>query len=141
MAGAAVVRVEGYAGGELVAAHPADLTGMPPASPRRRSGAGCPTVRRPRSTRLAVVAGDAARGRQRGTTGRERQPHLDVVVSERGRATSYSACGVRYRISGTRARGRPDRPDAGAAPAVGRDVRTRTGVVDIDLGPLARAST
>ncbi|MGK5114045.1 MULTISPECIES: FAD-dependent oxidoreductase [unclassified Geodermatophilus] len=84
-------------------------------------------------TRVVVVGGDAA-GASAASQARKRQPDLDVVMFERGRATSYSACGIPYWIS--------DAVDNEAAliartpeqhRAAGIDVRMRTEVVGIDL--------
>ncbi len=50
--------------------------------------------------RLVVVGGDAA-GMSAASQAKKRRPHdLEVVAFERGRATSYSACGIPYWISG-----------------------------------------
>ncbi|MGY1707338.1 FAD-dependent oxidoreductase [Geodermatophilus sp. SYSU D00697] len=84
-------------------------------------------------TRVVVVGGDAAGG-SAASQAKKRQRDLDVVMFERGRATSYSACGIPYWIS--------DAVDSEAdliarTPeqhrAAGIDVRMRTEVVGIDL--------
>ncbi|MGY1693101.1 FAD-dependent oxidoreductase [Geodermatophilus sp. SYSU D01105] len=84
-------------------------------------------------TRVVVVGGDAAGG-SAASQAKKRQRGLDVVMFERGRATSYSACGIPYWIS--------DAVDSEAdlvarTPeqhrAAGIDVRMRTEVVGIDL--------
>jgi NADPH-dependent 2,4-dienoyl-CoA reductase/sulfur reductase-like enzyme len=86
--------------------------------------------------RLVVVGGDAggmtaaAQARRRAATG-----DLDVIAFERGRYTSYSACGIPYFVGGT-----VDGIDALIARspdehrANGIDVRLETEVVAIDLG-------
>jgi NADPH-dependent 2,4-dienoyl-CoA reductase/sulfur reductase-like enzyme len=83
--------------------------------------------------RLVVIGGDAAGG-SAASQAKKRQRDLDVVMFERGRATSYSACGIPYWISGAV-------PDEAALiartpeqhRAAGIDVRMRTEVVGIDL--------
>jgi NADPH-dependent 2,4-dienoyl-CoA reductase/sulfur reductase-like enzyme len=83
--------------------------------------------------RLVVIGGDAAGG-SAASQAKKRQQDLDVVMFERGRTTSYSACGIPYWIS--------DAVDSEAdlvarTPeqhrAAGIDVRMRTEVVGIDL--------
>ncbi|RBY77214.1 flavoprotein oxidoreductase [Geodermatophilus sp. TF02-6] len=83
--------------------------------------------------RVVVVGGDAAGG-SAASQAKKRRRDLDVVMFERGRATSYSACGIPYWIS--------DAVDSEAdliarTPeqhrAMGIDVRMRTEVVGIDL--------
>jgi NADPH-dependent 2,4-dienoyl-CoA reductase/sulfur reductase-like enzyme len=49
--------------------------------------------------RLLVIGGDAA-GMSAASQARRRQRHLDIVVLEKGRFTSYSACGIPYVASG-----------------------------------------
>ena len=49
--------------------------------------------------RVVVVGGDAA-GMSAASQALKRRPDLDVVAFERGRATSYSACGIPYWIGG-----------------------------------------
>ena len=83
--------------------------------------------------RLIVIGGDAAGG-SAAAQAKKRRPDLDVLMFERGRATSYSACGIPYWISGV--------VDSEAAliartpeqhRALGVDVRLRTEVTGIDL--------
>ena len=65
---------------------------------------------------------------------KKRNRDLDVVMFERGRATSYSACGIPYWISGAvehEASLIARTPDQHRA--AGIDVRLRTEVVGIDL--------
>src|SRR3954467_1977198 len=83
--------------------------------------------------RLVVIGGDAAGG-SAASQAKKRRPDLDVVMFERGRATSYSSCGIPYWIADTVesesaliAR-TPERHRAN-----GIDVRLRTEVVGIDL--------
>ncbi|WP_219413687.1 FAD-dependent oxidoreductase [Pseudonocardia nigra] len=85
--------------------------------------------------RLVVVGGDAAGMSAASQARRKRgRDDLDVVAFERGRATSYSACGVPYWISGAVEHEEdlvsrsPDQHRAN-----GIDVRIRTEVVAIDL--------
>ncbi|SFN84140.1 NADPH-dependent 2,4-dienoyl-CoA reductase, sulfur reductase [Geodermatophilus obscurus] len=84
------------------------------------------------STRLVVIGGDAAGG-SAASQAKKRRPDLDVVMFERGRATSYSACGIPYWISGTVER---EADLVARTPeqhrAAGIDVRMRTEVVGID---------
>src|SRR5437764_14678072 len=83
--------------------------------------------------RVVVIGGDAAGG-SAASQAKKRRPDLDVVMFERGRTTSYSACGIPYWISGAV-------EDASALVArtpeqhrkAGIDVRMRTEVVGIDL--------
>jgi NADPH-dependent 2,4-dienoyl-CoA reductase/sulfur reductase-like enzyme len=49
--------------------------------------------------RLVVIGGDAA-GMSAATQARSRRPDLEIVVVEKGRWTSYSACGIPYLIGG-----------------------------------------
>lgn len=49
--------------------------------------------------RLVVIGGDAA-GMAAATNARRGRPDLEIVVLEKGRDTSYSACGIPYVISG-----------------------------------------
>jgi NADPH-dependent 2,4-dienoyl-CoA reductase/sulfur reductase-like enzyme len=85
------------------------------------------------SERLVVIGGDAAGG-SAASQAKKRRPDLDVVMFERGRATSYSACGIPYWISGA-----VDEEASLVARtpeqhrAAGIDVRMRTAVVGIDL--------
>jgi NADPH-dependent 2,4-dienoyl-CoA reductase/sulfur reductase-like enzyme len=83
--------------------------------------------------RLVVIGGDAAGG-SAASQARKRQPELDVVMFERGRTTSYSACGIPYWISGAVTDGSSlitRTPEQHRA--AGIDVRIRTEVVGIDL--------
>jgi NADPH-dependent 2,4-dienoyl-CoA reductase/sulfur reductase-like enzyme len=83
--------------------------------------------------RLVVIGGDAAGG-SAASQAKKRQPDLDVVMFERGRATSYSACGIPYWISGAvenEAALIARTPEQHRA--AGIDVRMRTEVVGIDL--------
>jgi NADPH-dependent 2,4-dienoyl-CoA reductase/sulfur reductase-like enzyme len=83
--------------------------------------------------RLVVIGGDAAGG-SAASQARKRQPDLDVVMFERGRATSYSACGIPYWIGGTvssEAELIARTPDQHRA--AGIDVRMHTEVTGIDL--------
>ena len=84
-------------------------------------------------SRLVVIGGNAAGG-SAASQAKKRRPDLDVVMFERGRATSYSSCGIPYWIAGTVesesaliAR-TPERHRE-----LGIDVRLRTEVVGIDL--------
>jgi NADPH-dependent 2,4-dienoyl-CoA reductase/sulfur reductase-like enzyme len=85
--------------------------------------------------RLVVIGGDAA-GMSAASQARKRRDadELEIVAFERGRATSYSACGIPYWISGA-----VEREDqlVSRSPEQHRrngiDVRTRTEVVGIDL--------
>ena len=49
--------------------------------------------------RLVVIGGDAG-GMTAASQARRRRPDLDIVALERGRWTSYSACGIPYLVSG-----------------------------------------
>ena len=49
--------------------------------------------------RLVVVGGDAG-GMAAASQARRRRPDLEIVALERGRWTSYSACGIPYVVSG-----------------------------------------
>jgi NADPH-dependent 2,4-dienoyl-CoA reductase/sulfur reductase-like enzyme len=83
--------------------------------------------------RVVVIGGDAAGG-SAASQAKKRRPDLDVVMFERGRATSYSACGIPYWISGAvedEASLIARTPDQHRA--AGIDVRMRTEVVGIDL--------
>jgi NADPH-dependent 2,4-dienoyl-CoA reductase/sulfur reductase-like enzyme len=83
--------------------------------------------------RLVVIGGDAAGG-SAASQAKKRKPDLDVVMFERGRATSYSACGIPYWISGAvqhEASLIARTPDQHRA--AGIDVRIRTEVTAIDL--------
>jgi NADPH-dependent 2,4-dienoyl-CoA reductase/sulfur reductase-like enzyme len=85
--------------------------------------------------RLVVVGGDAA-GMSAASQARKRRgvDDLEVVAFERGRATSYSACGIPYWISDavkTEAELISRTPEQHRANGI--DVRMRTEVVGIDL--------
>jgi NADPH-dependent 2,4-dienoyl-CoA reductase/sulfur reductase-like enzyme len=83
--------------------------------------------------RLLVIGGDAA-GMAAAAQARRRAPNLEIVALERGRWTSYSACGIPYLVGGVL-----DRLDSLVArsPAEFRamriDVRTDHEVTGIDL--------
>jgi NADPH-dependent 2,4-dienoyl-CoA reductase/sulfur reductase-like enzyme len=85
--------------------------------------------------RLVVIGGDAA-GMSAASQARKRRgpDELEIVAFERGRATSYSACGIPYWISGAVER---EEQLVSRSPeqhrSNGIDVRTRTEVVAIDL--------
>src|SRR5690349_6715007 len=85
--------------------------------------------------RLVVIGGDAA-GMSAASQARKRRgpDELQIVAFERGRATSYSACGIPYWISGAVER---EEQLVTRSPEQHRrnhiDVRTRTEVVGIDL--------
>ena len=85
--------------------------------------------------RLVVVGGDAA-GMSAASQARRRRDtdDLEIVAFERGRATSYSACGIPYWIGGAV---RDEAALISRTPeqhrANGIDVRLRTEVVGIDL--------
>lgn len=85
--------------------------------------------------RLVVVGGDAA-GMSAAAQARRRRPEdeLEIIAIERGRFTSYSACGIPYWIGDVV----EDRDELIARSpeehrARGIDVRTRSEVVSIDL--------
>jgi NADPH-dependent 2,4-dienoyl-CoA reductase/sulfur reductase-like enzyme len=83
--------------------------------------------------RVVVIGGDAAGG-SAASQSKKRQPDLDVVMFEKGRATSYSACGIPYWIGGA-VDGEDDlvarKPEQHRK--AGIDVRMHTEVVGIDL--------
>jgi NADPH-dependent 2,4-dienoyl-CoA reductase/sulfur reductase-like enzyme len=83
--------------------------------------------------RVVVVGGDAA-GMSAASQAKKRDPDLEVVAFERGRATSYSACGIPYWIGGAVA---SEAALVARTPAQHRangiDVRMRTEVTAIDL--------
>jgi NADPH-dependent 2,4-dienoyl-CoA reductase/sulfur reductase-like enzyme len=84
--------------------------------------------------RRVVVIGEDAAGGSAASQAKKRQPDLDVVMFERGRATSYSACGIPYWISGavqSEAALIARTPERHRA--MGIDVRLRTEVTGIDL--------
>lgn len=84
---------------------------------------------------MIVIGGDAA-GMSAASQARKRRgaEDLQIVAFEKGRATSYSACGIPYWISGTVAH-RDDLISRSVAQHRdnGIDVRTRTEVMGIDL--------
>jgi NADPH-dependent 2,4-dienoyl-CoA reductase/sulfur reductase-like enzyme len=85
--------------------------------------------------RLVVIGGDAA-GMSAASQARKRRDEddLEIVAFERGRATSYSACGIPYWIGGaveTEAELISRTPEQHRANGI--DVRMRTEVVAIDL--------
>jgi NADPH-dependent 2,4-dienoyl-CoA reductase/sulfur reductase-like enzyme len=85
--------------------------------------------------RLVVIGGDAA-GMSAASQARKRRDadDLEIVAFERGRATSYSACGIPYWVGGTVAQERDliaRTPDQHRANDI--DLRMRTEVVGIDL--------
>ncbi|MGH3425041.1 MAG: NAD(P)/FAD-dependent oxidoreductase, partial [Nocardioidaceae bacterium] len=85
------------------------------------------------SRRLIVVGGDAAGMSAASTAKRRAGEHLEVLVFECGRWTSYSACGIPYWIGGT-----VDGPEGLVARspeehrANGIDVRMESEVVAVD---------
>src|ERR1700754_3325370 len=85
--------------------------------------------------RLVVIGGDAA-GMSAASQARKRRgpDELEIVAFERGRSTSYSACGIPYWISGAVER---EEQLVSRSPEQHRkngiDTRTRTEVVGIDL--------
>lgn len=85
------------------------------------------------NTRLLVVGGDAA-GMSAAMQARRRSPDLEIVALERGRYTSFSACGIPYLVGGA-VGGIDDlvarSPDELRAQRI--DVRTGHEVVGIDL--------
>lgn len=89
------------------------------------------------SERVVVIGGDAAgmsAASQALRTAKQKARSLEIVALERGRWTSYSACGIPYWVAGT-----VDGPDALVARTPeehrdkGIDVRTLTEAVRIDL--------
>jgi NADPH-dependent 2,4-dienoyl-CoA reductase/sulfur reductase-like enzyme len=85
--------------------------------------------------RLVVIGGDAA-GMSAASQARKRRgpDELQIVAFERGRATSYSACGIPYWISGAVEH---EEQLVSRSPEAHRrnhiDVRTRNEVIGIDL--------
>ena len=81
-----------------------------------------------------MIGGDAAGG-SAASQAKKRDPDLDVVMFERGRTTSYSACGIPYWISGAV---ESEADLIARAPAAHRkagiDVRMVTEVIGIDVG-------
>jgi len=81
--------------------------------------------------RLVVIGGDAA-GMSAAMQVRRRQPDREIVVLEKGRWTSYSACGIPYFVGGSV----PEVEDLVArAPETFRDEHD----IDVRLGHEARA--
>jgi NADPH-dependent 2,4-dienoyl-CoA reductase/sulfur reductase-like enzyme len=83
--------------------------------------------------RLLVVGGDAA-GMSAATRARRLLPDLEIVAIERGRYTSYSACGIPYLVAGLVSAPADlvvRTPDEFRAQRI--DVRTEHEVVAIDL--------
>jgi NADPH-dependent 2,4-dienoyl-CoA reductase/sulfur reductase-like enzyme len=85
--------------------------------------------------RLVVIGGDAA-GMSAASQARKRrgEDELEIIAFERGRATSYSACGIPYWIGGavgSEAELIARTPEQHRANGI--DVRMRTEVVGIDL--------
>jgi NADPH-dependent 2,4-dienoyl-CoA reductase/sulfur reductase-like enzyme len=84
--------------------------------------------------RVVVIGGDAAGGSAASQVKRGRGDDVDVVMVERGKWTSYSACGIPYWIAGD-----VDGPEALVARspqthrANGIDVRVGTEAVEVDL--------
>ena len=66
---------------------------------RRRNVPGGAVPFPPMTDRLVVIGGDAA-GMSAAMQVRRRQPDREIVVLERGRWTSYSACGIPYLVGG-----------------------------------------
>jgi NADPH-dependent 2,4-dienoyl-CoA reductase/sulfur reductase-like enzyme len=84
--------------------------------------------------RLVVIGGDAG-GMAAISAARQEEPDLEVIALERGRHTSYSACGIPYVVSG--AVDDPDRlvvrtPDQHRANGI--DVRLGHEAVALDVG-------
>lgn len=87
------------------------------------------------SERLVVIGGDAA-GMSAASQARRRRPagDLEILAFERGRFSSYSACGIPYWIGGAVAQlGDLIARTPEAHRANGIDLRTETEVVGIDL--------
>ncbi len=84
---------------------------------------------------MIVIGGDAAGMSAASQARKRRSPDdLQIVAFEKGRDTSYSACGIPYWISGTVAhRNALISRSAAQHRDNGIDVRTRTEVVGIDL--------
>jgi NADPH-dependent 2,4-dienoyl-CoA reductase/sulfur reductase-like enzyme len=83
--------------------------------------------------RLAIIGGDAA-GMSAASIARRRDGELDVVAFERGRYTSYSACGIPYLVGGVvEDAGRLISRSPSEHRERGIDVRTGTEVLAIDL--------
>src|SRR4051794_32575654 len=71
----------------------------PAAKQPRAGGAGVPPTLRAMAERLLVIGGDAA-GMSAASQARRLHPDLDIVALEKGRWTSYSACGIPYVVGG-----------------------------------------
>src|SRR4051794_32778663 len=71
----------------------------PAAKQPRAGGAGVPPTLRAMAERLLVIGGDAA-GMSAASQVRRLRPDLDIVALEKGRWTSYSACGIPYVVGG-----------------------------------------
>lgn len=82
--------------------------------------------------RLVVIGGDAA-GMGAATQARRRRPDLEVVALEKGRWTSYSACGIPYVVGGDVAFDDLIVRSPEEHRANGIDVRTQHEVMGIDL--------
>jgi len=84
--------------------------------------------------RLVVIGGDAG-GMAAAAVARRHDPELDIVALERGRWTSYSACGIPYLVGGEVARLEDlvvRRPQE-LRDSLGIDVRMRCEAMAIDL--------
>lgn len=84
--------------------------------------------------RLVVIGGDAA-GMSGATNARRGRPDLEIVVLEKGRDTSYSACGIPYVVGGSVAEvdDLVVRTPQELRDQFRLDVRTRHEVVGLDL--------
>jgi len=84
--------------------------------------------------RLVVVGGDAG-GMAAATVARRHDPDLDIVALERGRWTSYSACGIPYVVGGEvkRLEDLVVRRPQELRDSFGIDVRMRCEAMAIDL--------
>ena len=85
------------------------------------------------SERVVVIGGDAA-GMSAASQAKKRNADLEVIAFERGRATSYSACGIPYWIGDavqTEDQLVARTPEQHRANGI--DVRVRTEVIAIDL--------
>ncbi len=84
--------------------------------------------------RLVVVGGDAG-GMAAATSARRHDPDLDIVALERGRWTSYSACGIPYLVGGEvkRLDDLVIRTPKDLRDSYGIDVRMRCEAMAIDL--------
>lgn len=77
-----------------------------------------------RGGRLVVIGGDAG-GMAAAAQARRRDPELEIVALERGRWTSYSACGIPYLVGGE--------VEGGVERLVARDARTFRNDLRIDV--------